>query len=529
VSKTDQLQRLSDPAVFRKVLDIETDAGLKCLDDTLDDWQRNDFEALDAGWKRVAFGTEGLQRAWLERGRGHSKSSDVAIQAVWCLLVTERPIAGFAGAGDLDQARILRDSIGRLLHANPWLSEAGLELQNYRVLNTRTGSTLEIISSDARTSYGLLPDFVICDELCHWARRDLWDSLFSSAAKRSTCMLVVITNAGLQDDWQWELREAVRKDPSWYFNRLEGPVASWISKEILAEQERLLPPIAFQRLWLNQWTSGGGDALSTEVINAAFRSDLSSQDAATEGFTYVAGLDLGVSRDASALVILGIRRSYQGHGMIRLAHVRVWRPSKGMRVDLQQVENAIVELHIRFNLHSIGFDPWQAHHMASRLQSGGFANLDNPRHKGLRVPMVEIHQTSANLQAQASTLIQSFNDHRVELFEHPDLRRDLHKLRIEEKSYGYRLVSPRDEHGHGDVASAFCLGLLAASELAAKKVATAGAIAGMGQQKQADPGEYANHMDSLHQRGADYSGHEGLREALYQASFGARGRFPFHR
>ena len=85
------------------------------------------------------------------------------------------------------------------------------------------------------------------------------------------------------------------------------------------------------------------------------------------------------------------------------------------------------------------------------------------------VPMTEVPQTGQNLQRMATTLIEAFNDHRVELFDDTNLRRDLTRFRIEERAYGFRLVSPRDEHGHGDTGSAFTLAMLAASELAGKK------------------------------------------------------------
>ena len=37
------------------------------------------------------------------------------------------------------------------------------------------------------------------------------------------------------------------------------------------------------------------------------------------------------------------------------------------------------------------------------------------------------------------------------------------RMRVVEKSYGFRLESPRDEHGHGDLGTAFSLALLAAT------------------------------------------------------------------
>lgn len=323
------LELQQSPAAFRKALLIDTDSGPKPF--SPDPWQQADFAALDEGWKRAVIGTShpaDKQRAWLERPRGHSKSADLGSMAAWALFAARRPLSGIAAAGDQDQASLLKQAISKLLIHNPWLARV-LEVQAYRVVNVHTGSALAIITSDAPTSYGLTPDFVIADEVTHWKKRDLFDSLLSSAAKRSTCMFVIITNAGLQDDWQWNTREAIRQDPDWVFSRLEGPTASWIKPKLLAEQARLLPSIAFARLWLNQWSSGGGDALTEADIAAAFRADLSPQFSAVPGFEYVAGLDLGVSRDSSALCILGVRRSHAGHGMIRLAAAKVWKPTPG--------------------------------------------------------------------------------------------------------------------------------------------------------------------------------------------------------
>jgi hypothetical protein len=44
----------------------------------------------------------------------------------------------------------------------------------HRIENHHTGSRLTIISSDVNSSWGILPDFVICDELCHWPKPDMW-------------------------------------------------------------------------------------------------------------------------------------------------------------------------------------------------------------------------------------------------------------------------------------------------------------------------------------------------------------------
>ena len=466
-----------DPAAFRQSLLIDTDEGPQPLGECIDDWQEADFQALDSGWQRAVVGSKveaTYQRAWLERPRGHAKTLDLAIMCAWALFASRRCLSLIGAAGDLDQARLLRDAVGKLVYCNPWLASI-IEVQSYRVINTRTGSTLEIITSDAPTSYGLTPDAIVADEIVHWRNRNLWDSLVSSAAKRSTCMFVVITNAGLSDDWQWQAREAVRNDPTWYFSRLDSPCASWITADRLAEQERLLPSIAYQRLWLNIWTQGGGDAITPELIDYAFRKDLQPQSQAEPDFEYVAGLDLGVSRDASAVCILGVRSDYEGHGRIRLAYTKLWRPRKGTKVNLQEVEDALLRLHDAFDFRQLNYDPWQATHMASRLQTAGLGGMVHGKDRRASLPMVEIAPTGKNLQAMATSVIESFNDRRLELYADIDLRRDIVRMRVEERQYGFRLTSPRDELGHGDLGTAFSLAMLAAVETASTPVVHIGA------------------------------------------------------
>jgi hypothetical protein len=321
------------------------------------------------------------------------------------------------------------------------------------------------------SSYGILPDLIVADELVHWqGDGGLWNSLISSAAKRSSCLMVVISNAGFVDSWQWTVREAARTDPAWRFSRLDGPQASWLTPERLAEQRRMLPAVAYARLWENQWSSGGGDALTRADIAAAFVDGLQPMSGAEPGWLFVAGVDLGLTRDCSAVVVLGVPSGGTA-GRIRLAHNKLWRPTLGRKIDITEVESHILELDARYHLETVAFDPWQAEHMAQRLE----ADSAHKRRNALRTRfskkpwMREVPPTASNLRDQATLIIESFADHRLQLYDCEPLRRDLLKLRVEEKSYGIRLTSPRDGEGHGDTFSAFALALLAGHELAGKK------------------------------------------------------------
>ena len=173
----------NDPIAFRRALRIDCDGKSKSLFDVCDGWQKRDFEALDDGWRTVAGQTveNPTMRGWLERPRGHSKTSDTMTMVTWALFASKRRISGIVAAVDRDQAKLDRDAIDRLVRLNPWLSSI-LKVDQFKVTNVRTGSELLIISSDVASSYGLLIDFAVLDEVSIWPKRDLFDSILSSVA-----------------------------------------------------------------------------------------------------------------------------------------------------------------------------------------------------------------------------------------------------------------------------------------------------------------------------------------------------------
>lgn len=164
----------------------------------------------------------------------------MAMQIAWILRFSKRPLNGIVAAADQAQAALIRDAFAGLVQSNAWMFQP-LSVLKHRIINQETGSRLTVISSDVQSSWGLLPDFVICDELCHWPKPDLWYSLLSSAAKRPHCVLAVLTNAGIGQGWQWKVRETARiesqkENPLWAFSTMEGPQAPWITETHLLEQ-----------------------------------------------------------------------------------------------------------------------------------------------------------------------------------------------------------------------------------------------------------------------------------------------------
>ncbi|MBA4032636.1 MAG: terminase [Planctomyces sp.] len=314
---------------------------------TLEPWQAADFAPLDPAWRFLALGSRSnsspqdagdsqtppqppaplhptvhptdshilptpweipaapplLRRAYLERPRGHSKTSDIALSCAWILAFAREPVNGIAAAADREQAQLLLQAIQRLVRLNPHLLGA-LQVQQECVVHKTTRSRLDVISSDVASSWGLLPDFVICDELCHWTKPELWHSLVSSAAKKPHTILAVLSNAGLGRTWQWDVREAARTSPEWHFSTLKGPQAAWITPEALAEQQELLPASVYARLWLNEWQQAEGDYVTLEEARACIDSSLVRQDYGKPWIRYVAAIDYAEKHDWTVAVIL---------------------------------------------------------------------------------------------------------------------------------------------------------------------------------------------------------------------------------
>lgn len=452
------------------IINIPTDDVPRPWTEVADWYQRQDVQALTPSLYLVAglpfiqaAGETTYLRAYLERGRGHSKTTDTAFLVIWLMVFSPRRLFGVVAAADRDQARLILDSIAAIIAATPWLAEI-LQVQAWRVINKATGSVLDVLSSDVASSYGITPDFIVCDELTHWkdsSGEALWHSLFSSAMKRRHCLLIIISNAGVGMGvaWQWHIRELFRQNPNAYFHSLDGVQGKRFldNPALLEELCSGLPPLVRDRLIFNLWTTGFSDALPEECLDAALSLDgpLLARDPQEK---YIAGLDLGLSKHHSSLVIIGKKgTSY------RLALCQDWRPPRGGRVSIDEIEQAIVAAHQRYGLTRIACDPWNAGQLVERLRKQG-------------LPIVEQPQSGANLVKQCKTLLEAFTSHSIRLYDHPSLTTDLRTLRVEEKQYGCRLVSDAGAGGHGDRASALSIALAAAHDVIAETGAWGGVI-----------------------------------------------------
>lgn len=445
-TKLPDLQALSvSPAAFRDIVLIDTDNGPARLGERLDQWQRHNLATMDPAWLRAA-GVDvpcTHSRGWWEQCRGSGKTTMQAVQAAWLLAFGRRPVQVVVAAVDQDQANILKNYLRRLIELNPWLGQV-LESQNTRVVNRRNGSTLTVLASNLASSWGLTPDAVCLDEVSMWPKPDLFHSLLSSAGKRRDSVLACILNAGHIGDWAWEIREKIKADPRWHFDAQTQP-ASWISKEHLAEQQRLLPSQVYARLWQGVWSDQSSDLIRGDDLERMFSLGDTPIMGPEPGWQAYAGCDIGIVRDFSALSVI-----LRGPGsQYKVARVWMWRPTANQKVDLEQIERTIVEAHQTYRLRKVVVDPHQGEYLISRCSKAG-------------VPIEGVPQTGAALTEQASLLIELISSGALRSYRHAQLERDIKRARIEERAYGLRLVHQRGADGHGDALSATAMALVQA-------------------------------------------------------------------
>lgn len=400
---------------------------------------------------------EGLPRhklVYLELPRGHWKSGAVAaIACTEAVLNASTDIV--VAAADQDQARIVGENLDGYLARNPAL-RASFTRRGDSYLIPARGSRIRIISSDAASSWGHGGTHrrfrVVADELTAWPAgggRELWTSLVSATGKVADAQTIIVANAGFdaESSWQWEVRETASAEKWAYLFSAAGPIASWISPAWIAQMRALLPGPAFDRAILNVWVSQSGDFVTREQWRRCVDPDLRPQTSGSGG-RYFAGLDLGLTKDRTALAIVHADRL----GSVILDELLVWQGSRDAHVAIGAVEHALIDATRRFPGLRIAADPWQFQSSIQRLRAAGVAIAE--------------HVFSATSVARLSNTIYSLiSDARLRVFEDADLEREVLGLRVTQTASGWRV----DHRAGGYSDRVIALGL------AAQQAATLGA------------------------------------------------------
>ncbi|HHV54511.1 MAG TPA: hypothetical protein GXX55_03560 [Firmicutes bacterium] len=397
--------------------DLVLDDGRK-LEKALTPWQRE----MLAGVHRHPY-------SYLELPRGSGKTTLVAAEAVAELFLGKPNARLYVAASDREQAGLLHEAAAGFIMRSPFLA-ASSEIERWRIKVPGTGSRLEVLSADGASALGLAPDLIMCDELAVWPDRSLWDALWTAAGKRRGCRVVILsTPGGDLSHFSKAIRDRATEGPPWfYFTRNEPP--EWMSREYLEEQRRTLPPEVFARFFEARWVPGGGQVITEEDLKHFFDPELRPAPRG-KGLGYVVGVDLGLMRDRTAIVVCHRERD----GSVIVDLMDGYEAVEDSRVLFADVSQALLRIYRDFANPVFVVDVWQA-----------FKLVEDLRKEGLRFE--EAVFSPSYRHKIDSTLLRLLKDRQIRCYsgtrEAHALRLEMLALQVEVKSGGWRM-----NHGYG--------------------------------------------------------------------------------
>lgn len=434
--------------LFCRGLTISTKSeGPVLFKDRIQDFQWECFKDLAPSLHALRDGeTPKVRRFWIERTKKASKDADLAVCLLWLVAFVRRPFLVQVCAANQKQAGIVKRRITDLLHYNYWLHDF-VRVQQNQVKSPDDLATVIIESTDnAGGAHGETPDLLILNELVHVARWSVMETHMANAQGVPQGVVIVSTNAGIKGTraHAWREQYVTQKHPRWC-SHVWSNLAPWVDP-VDVKEAREMDPIGseYRRLWEGRWITGAGDAIDEETIDKAFVLDGPTEER-EPGWVYVAGLDLGVSRDHAGVAVLGINTVEQ---KVKVCFVQGFAPNikndKGKpEVNSHAVERACIRLWRTYLIDWFGYDP----------AAGGSFMAQRLRREGL--PMREwTFASNSNMTDMAQSFVQLMKDGKLECYhdEEGRLRNDFGKFFISYKPPStYKLEAVADERGHADV------------------------------------------------------------------------------
>ena len=379
----------------------------------LEDWQKNDIIRPLFGWKD-ANGLRRYRTCYVEIPRKNGKSNLSAAVALYMLFADgEQGAEIISAAGDRGQANIVFEIARDMINANVHLSQRASVLK--RVVHYRR-SWYKSISAEAYTKHGLNCHAVIFDELHTQPNRDLWDVLTTSTGARRQPLIMALTTAGhdrssicyevheyaekvrdgiIQDDTflpvlycadaddDWTQEETWRKANPGY-----GSIChkSYFEQAVKTAKSSPSQVNSFLRLHLNIWTSaetawipddiwmkgnkpipydrlhtlpcyGGLDLASTQDLTAFA---LLFRDDPNDCFYLLVHQFVNADKAHTKKLTAGIDYlAYEREGDITI--------TPGNVTDFPLVAKYISEQCLKYNVHSVGYDPAFSAYVISEL------------------------------------------------------------------------------------------------------------------------------------------------------------------
>lgn len=356
---------------------------------------------------------DGVTAGVLELPRGNGKSTFMAALALWGLFdvpETGAPQIPIVATRVQQAIRSVYGVAAAMVAAEPELDERCIRytsMADPRTECAQTGGSMFPLANAVEGLQGLDPSLAIADEI-GFQPIEAWDSLLLAQGKRERSLVVGCGTPGLdRENALYRLRQVARsghspagfvfveyaadegcdaRDEAQWAKANPALVAGYMNPGALRTALELSPEAHFRIFHLGQWVDGTDAWLGSD--GRKVWEGLADRDyELVEGMPTWIGLDVGIKRDSTALV-MAQRRIEQPtlfedvpEGPTRLHFTcRTWVPSGDEAIDVTEVMAAIREADKRYKLVEVAYDPRFFEVPATMLADE-------------RIPMVEMHQS----------------------------------------------------------------------------------------------------------------------------------------
>jgi phage terminase large subunit-like protein len=466
----------------------------------LEPWQQFIVGSL-FGWTRED-GTRRFRTAYIEVPRKNGKSTLAAGIGLRLAFFDREPGADvYCAATHRAQAKIVFGETQRMVRQHAGLRRRiGVRVGSLYALDGG-GSKLEPLGADSDALDGLNIHGALVDELHAHKTRGMLDVLDTATGARRQPLIFYITTAGFDRHsvcWEQHAYSAAVLDGlpddtlfAFFANADTGDAwddpATWRKANpnlgvsvMLDDLERKAARAAempgalnaFRRLHLCEWTEVAERWLDMTVWDAGATPPVDR--AALRGRSCVAGLDLGSTDDASALVLLfpdndgsvavlpffwipeeGLRQRVRRDRVPydRWAELGLLDMTPGNVTDYARIHARVLALAEEFDVREIAFDPWHATQLATELAGAG-------------APMVAFRQGFASMAAPTREFERLVLDRKLRHGGHPILRWHATNVSVAQDAAGNRKPDKgrSREKIDGIVAAVMALGRLGAAD-----------------------------------------------------------------
>jgi phage terminase large subunit-like protein len=387
-------------------------------------WQKRFIRAIYATDKQ---GRRKVRTGVLSMGRGNGKTTLAAMLGLCHLAgpLAERRGEVYSAANDRFQAARIFNEMAAIIERVPWLDDR-VSIKRFTKELEDVGGTESIyaaLSRESGTKMGVAPSVVIYDELGQSEGRDLLDALDTAMGKRAEPLMIIISTQAARDeaplsqliDYGLRIHRGEIMDPSFHLTLYTAPAEAdpWIRStwklanpalgdfrsledaKRLALQAQRMPSAeaSFRNLILNQRVDATAQFISMATWKACGDQPCNSD---LEGRPCYAGLDLGATRDMTALVLVfageagtfdvlpfcwlpgeTLQEREDEDGM----PYRVWAKQGDLltfpacTTDPRVVAMKVAELHGRHRILGLAYDRWRIEDIRRELSAIG-CNVD---------------------------------------------------------------------------------------------------------------------------------------------------------